>query len=77
MTISITQQEKQFQPVTIIIDDERTANLLRYCIDTCLNDFDASDVKGIVFTIDTQQDYDESRNELTWLKHGLENICKQ
>jgi len=76
MTIKVTQEEAKFCPVTIVIDDGRTANLLKHCIGICLNTFDASDVKGIVCTIETQQDYDESRNELKSLKLGLEDICK-
>lgn len=76
MTISVTQEETKWQPVTIVIDDKNTAKLLmgilqEYCFKANLQE-DAPAVVGIYMVGDTRHTFKEIRD----LKVKLEQICQ-
>lgn len=75
MSISVTQEEAKFRPVTIIIDDERTANMLRYAIDNFCNyppDFSA--MLGNIYMIENVKDVEDSLKDLRVVYQSLERL---
>lgn len=75
MSITVTQEEAKWQPVTIIIDDERTANMLRYLLDNfCNYPPPSSSIVGNVYKIDNTEDLDASVNDMRIAYRYLENL---
>lgn len=52
MSITITQEDVKFRPVTIVIDDEGTANLLRFILQAHIQDYSVDVVQGVVYKLD-------------------------
>jgi hypothetical protein len=75
MSITVTQEEAKFRPVTIVIDDVRTLNALRYAIETFYHDMRTQSIVGSIYTIDTTEDYDVARHDLWNIHKELEIIC--
>ena len=76
MSISVTQEEAKFRPVTIVIDDEQTVNLLRYAIQEYYGTMRDTAIIGNVWTINTMDDYLAARSNIASIHNHLEKICK-
>ena len=77
MSISVTQEEAKFRPVTIVIDDVRTANLLRFAVDTFIgNNVSTDEIAGYINAINDHRDAHFSLDELKALNQELFTICK-
>lgn len=77
MSISVTQEVEKFRPVTIVIDDVRTANLLRYVLDNFYNHSpSASTLVANVYKIDTDDDFVDAMKDFKTIYMALERLCK-
>ena len=76
MSITVTQEKIKFQPVTIVIDDEHTVNLLRYTIQEYYGTMRDTAIIGNVWTINTLEDYLSARSNIASIHNNLEQICK-
>ena len=76
MSISVTQEEAKFRPVTIVIDDEHTVNMLRYAIQEYYGTMRDTAIIGNVCTINTMDDYLTARSNIASIHYHLEQICK-
>ncbi len=69
MSISVTQEEAKFRPVTIVIDDMRTANFLRVVLCEFFFINEDANLDGNVNSLNNYGDakfaYDELKNSLT------------
>jgi len=76
MSISVTQEESKWKPVTIVIDDEQTVNMLRYAIQEYYGTMRDTAIIGNVWTINTMDDYLAARSNIASIHNHLEQICK-
>jgi hypothetical protein len=76
MSITITQEKSKFLPITIIIDDERTANLLRFMLYEMLAQNSAINFDGCVSSINSFTDACRARGEIEEIHKELVKICK-
>lgn len=77
MSITVTQEKVKFKPVTIVIDDVRTLNLLRFAVDTFIgNNVSTNEIAGYINTINEHRDAHFSLDELKALNQELFTICK-
>lgn len=75
MSISVTQEESKFRPVTIVINDERTLNMLRFAIQEFYYNMQADKLINDVWMIDNEIQYGVAKAELSELLSNLEKIC--
>lgn len=76
MSISVRQEEAKFRPVTIVVDDVRTANLLRFVLNESLQQYSAMEFDSCVSNINGYADAVVARDELVQLHKSLQEICK-
>lgn len=76
MSISVTQENKAFQPVTIVIDDARTLNLIRHALDIFIGTSERGEIAGYVNTIEKYSDADFALDEIKSLNQELFIICR-
>lgn len=77
MSITVTQENKAFQPVTIVIDDVRTLNLIRFALDNFVGNSERGEIAGYINTIEKYSDADFALYEIKSLNQELFTICKK
>ena len=75
MSITITQEDVKFRPVTIVIDDERTANLLRFILENHIQDYSVDAIQGAVYKLDFNSDAEVALQDVKKLAKSLDSIC--
>jgi hypothetical protein len=75
MSITITQEDVKFRPVTIVIDDEGTANLLRFILEQNIYDYSVDRIQGIVYKIELDSDAEVALQDMKKLTQYLVSIC--
>ena len=75
MSISVTQEEAKFNPVTIVIDDVRTVNLLRVALREFFFINEDANLDGNVNSLDNYGDAKFAYDELKELSNRLVPVC--
>lgn len=76
MSIIVKQEPTKFHPVTIVIDDVRTLNLIRYALNTFEGANDRYSLAGHINCINDYSDADFVLNELDSLNKELYLLCR-
>jgi hypothetical protein len=76
MSIKVIQEKPKFLPVTIVIDDERTVNLLRFMLYEMLSQNAAVNFEGCVSNINSFADACHARKEIECMHKELLIICQ-
>lgn len=72
----VIQEAIKFRPVSIIIDDVRTLNLIRFALDEFYQMNGTGDIENKINTINNYKDALDSMKELQDIVAVLEEICK-
>lgn len=72
----VTQENKGFQPVTIVIDDVRTLNLIRFALDAFAGNNEEGYIAGHIRSINDYPDAEFALDEIKCLHNTLLTICK-
>lgn len=76
MSISVTQEEAKFRPVTIVIDDIRTASLLGHVLKDFYDSTVANELTNYVNNLNFYADSQYAMEEIETLMENIRAVCK-